>query len=124
MIVITDDAKKELKKILTENAQDPNIVLRLTANEQGQLGLVMDNVTDGDNVIEYDGSKVLAIEEHFASHLEGISLEVEDTPEGPMLTLMQAGCGGGCCCGGEEGSHEEQGCGGGGGSCCEGGKPS
>jgi Fe-S cluster assembly iron-binding protein IscA len=122
MIVVTDDAKKELKKMLTENAQDPNGVLRLTANEQGQLGLVMDNMMDGDKVIEFEGSTVLVVEDHFASHLEGVSLEVEDSPEGPMLTLMQAGCGGGCCCGGEEGSHEESSCGGG--SCCEGGKPS
>jgi Fe-S cluster assembly iron-binding protein IscA len=116
MIEITDDARKELKKILAENAQDPKAVLRLTANEQGQLGLVMDSVMEGDTVIEYEGSNVLVIEDHFASHLEGISMEVEETPEGPALTLRQEGCGG-CSCGEE---HEDSSCGG---SCCEGGKP-
>jgi Fe-S cluster assembly iron-binding protein IscA len=116
MIEVTDEARKELKKILVENAQDPNLVLRLTANEQGQLGLVMDNFAEGDSVIEYEGSRVLVIEDHFASHLEGISLEVEETPEGPALTLRQSGCGS-CCCGEE---HEQEGCGG---SCCGGDKP-
>jgi len=121
MIVITDEAKKELKKILTENAKDPNVVLRLTANEQGQLGLCMDTEMPGDNVIEYEGSKVLLVEDHLASHMEGVSLLVEDTPEGPELLLTQTGCGGGCSCGEESDSKEEPGCGG---SCCGGGKPS
>ena len=118
MIEVTDGARKELKKILTENAQEPNVVLRLTANEQGQLGLVMDNVAEGDKVIEYEGTPVLVIEDHFASHLEGVSLETEDTPEGPELMLRQSGCGT-CCCGEE---HEEEGCGGG--SCCGGAESS
>lgn len=121
MINITDEAKKELKKMLSENAPDPSVVLRLTANEQGQLGLVMDKMEEGDNVVEYEGANIMVIEDHLASHLEGISLEVEDTPEGPSLLLTQAGCGGGCCCGGEEDRHEEPGCGGG--SCCGGEKP-
>jgi Fe-S cluster assembly iron-binding protein IscA len=111
MIEVTNEARKELKKILTENAQDPNLVLRLIANEQGQLGLVMDNAAEDDKIIEYEGMKVLVIEDHFASHLEGVKLEVEETPEGPSLTLTGAGCGS-CSCGEE---HEEKGCGG---SCC------
>ncbi|RPJ64012.1 MAG: hypothetical protein EHM12_00825 [Dehalococcoidia bacterium] len=116
MIEITDEAKKELKKMLAENAADPSVLLRLAANEQGQLGLVMDKEEQGDSVVEYEGTKLMVIDEHLASHLEGISLEVEDTPEGPSLMLTQSGCGGGCCCG-EEHGHEDD-CGGG--SCCDG----
>ena len=98
MIGITDDAKKELKKLIAENAEDPNMSLRLTASEEGQLGLVMDTELPGDQVVEFEGKKVLLVEEHLASHLGGISLEVEETPEGPALLLKQEGCG--PCCGG------------------------
>ncbi|MBN1375785.1 MAG: hypothetical protein JXA01_06495 [Dehalococcoidia bacterium] len=121
MINITDDAKKELKKMLSENAPDPSVLLRLAANEQGQLGLVMDKQMEGDSVLEYEGTKLMVIEDQLAVHLEGISLEVENTPEGPSLMLTQTGCGGGCCCGGEHDLHDESDCGGG--SCCGGEKP-
>jgi Fe-S cluster assembly iron-binding protein IscA len=117
MIAITDDAKKELKKILTDNAENPNNSLRLTASEEGGLGLVMDAEMPGDSVFEYDGTKVLVIEGNLASNLEGISIEVEETPEGPMLTLKHSGC---SCCGGGESTcgSEESSCGGG--TCGEG----
>ena len=110
MIAVTDEAKQELKKILAENAQDPGQVLRLAANEEGQLGLVMDNFEEGDEVIEWEGARVLVVDGHLSSHLEGISLEVEDGPEGRELALKGEGCS--CCCGEE---HDESGCGG---SCC------
>jgi Fe-S cluster assembly iron-binding protein IscA len=113
MIGITDDAKKELKKIIAENAGDPGMSLRLAASEEGQLGLVMDTQLPGDEVVEYDGTKVLLVEEHLSTHLGGISLEVQDTPEGPMLMLRQEGCGP-CCGGGESGC--------GGGTCGDGDK--
>jgi Fe-S cluster assembly iron-binding protein IscA len=115
MIGITDEAKKELKKIITENAGEPGVALRLTASEEGGLGLVMDSEMPGDNVVEYEGSKVLLVEEQLAAHLGGMSMEVEDTPEGHMLTLRQAGCS--SCCGGGQSDCESGTCGDGG-KCC------
>lgn len=119
MINITDEAKKELKKMLSENAPEPGVLLRLAANEEGQLGLIMDKEEAGDRVVEYEGIKIMVVDEHFASQLEGISLEVEETPEGPSLVLTGSGCGCGCC-GEDEDNNDEQSCGG---SCCSDGKP-
>jgi Fe-S cluster assembly iron-binding protein IscA len=121
MIGVTDNAKKELKRIITENAEE-NMVLRLTASHEGQLGLTMDVEQPGDQTIEHEGSKVLLVEENLASHLGSISLDTEETPEGTMLMLRQLGCGscgGGSCCGGESEAEAETGCGGG---CCGGGE--
>jgi Fe-S cluster assembly iron-binding protein IscA len=109
VIEITDAAKTELKRILNENSQDPAAVLRLTSTPDGSLGLMLDSAAEGDNVIEHDGIKVLVIEEELAGMMSGVSMDVEDTDEGPMLTFRsECGCGGGSCCG-DEGTCGEQG---------------
>lgn len=113
VIEITDAAKKELKRILNENTQDPAMVLRLTATPDGSLGLMLDNTAAGDNVIEHDGVKVLVVEEGLAGMMSGVNMDVEETPEGPMLTFKgdcgcgcgDNSCGHGSCCGEEHEGH-------------------
>lgn len=111
MILITDSARVELKKMLSENSGEADTLLRLTANEEGQLGLILDHEQPGDNVIEHEGAKVFAIESDLASHLDGVTLDVEETPEGFMLMLRQEGCGGGTCGGGSCGDKQQTCCG-------------
>ena len=108
MIEITDAAKSELKRILSENSQDPAQLLRLTAGPDGSLGLILDSAAAGDNIVECEGIRVLAIEEELAGMMSGVSMDVEDTDEGPMLTFKgECGCG----CGDEDCGHDH-------GSCC------
>jgi Fe-S cluster assembly iron-binding protein IscA len=120
MIGVSEGAKKELKRIMAENAEE-NKVPRLTASQEGQLGLMMDVEKPGDQAIEHEGSKVLLVEDQLASHLGSISLDAEETPEGTMLMLRQTGCGsccgGGSCGDGETDSEAAPSCGGG---CCGG----
>jgi Fe-S cluster assembly iron-binding protein IscA len=105
VIEITDAAKKELKRILNENTQDPAMVLRLTATPEGSLGLMLDNAAEGDNMIEHDGVKVLVVDGELGGMMNGVSMDVEETDEGPMLTFRgdcgcgDSSCGGGSCCG-------------------------
>jgi Fe-S cluster assembly iron-binding protein IscA len=117
MIVITEQARAELKKLLTDNQAEDGALLRLTASDEGQLGLVIDSEQAGDDTVEYEGAKVFAIESKLAGRLDGVTLDVEDTPEGPMLMLRQESCGGSCC--GSSCSDSEQECAGKDGkSCC------
>lgn len=100
MIEITAAAKVELKRILDENSQDPSMLLRLTAGPDGSLGLILDKAAQDDNLFEHDGITVLAIEKGLAGMMNGISMDIEDTDEGPMLTFRgDCGCGGNSCCG-------------------------
>jgi Fe-S cluster assembly iron-binding protein IscA len=89
MIGVTERAKQELKRILVANVDNPQAGLRLTAGELGQLGLGIDTEMPGDTVVEYEGSKVLMVEQKLADRLQGISLDVEDTPEGPRLVIVK-----------------------------------
>jgi len=83
MIGVTERARQELKRILTANTDKPEACLGLTANEQGQLGLAIDVEKQGDQAVEHEDSKVLLVEEDLVDILQGITIDVEDTPEVP-----------------------------------------
>ena len=90
MIGITERAKRELRKLLFDKVDMPQARLRLTSGDQGQIGLGIDIELPGDNVVEFQGSRVLVVESGLASRLEGIILDVDDTPQGPILVLDTA----------------------------------
>jgi len=90
MITVTDKAKQELKKTLSENVDTPGAGLRLVSREGGQLGLGVDIEKDDDEVVEFEGSKVLIVEKKLADTLNKITLDVEDTKEGNRLVLLEA----------------------------------
>ena len=88
MIGVTERAKQELKNILRDNVDHPEACLRLTVNPEGQLGLGVDVAGPDDNVVEHEGSYVLLVEPDLATRLVGISLDVEDNPEGSKLVVV------------------------------------
>jgi Fe-S cluster assembly iron-binding protein IscA len=91
MIGVTERAKQELKKMLAANTDEPEACLRLIANEKGQIGLAIDTERQGDQVVEHDDLKVLVVENALADSLQGITMDVQDSPEdeGARLVLSQ-----------------------------------
>lgn len=89
MIAVTDGAKDMLKGILTANVDNPLAVLRLTVTESGGLGLGIDVEKLNDRVVEHEGSTLLVVAEELADSLVGITLDIEDTPEGPQLAVYR-----------------------------------
>ena len=89
MIGVTERAKQELKRVLSDKVDDPQAVLRLTATGEGKLGLGIDIESPGDEVVEHEGSKVLLVEKGLASSLQGLTLDVQDTAEGPQLAIFK-----------------------------------
>jgi len=87
MITVTKRARQELKRILSAKVDLPQARLRLNASEQGKLGLGMDIDMPGDQVVEYEGSRVLVVEGKLASSLKSITLDIEDTVDGPQLVI-------------------------------------
>jgi len=88
MLKVTESAKRALKKILSAKVDNPQAVLRLTASEPDNFGLGIDIEMPGDHVVEYEGSKVLVVEQGLATHLKGVTLDVEDTGDGPQVVLV------------------------------------
>lgn len=55
----------------------------------GNIGLGIDIEKSNDQIVEFEGSKVLMVEQSLADHLTGIILDVEETEEGPQLVLLE-----------------------------------
>ncbi len=87
MISVTKRAGQELKRMLAEKVDWPGARLRLIDRGQGNLGLGIDIESPGDRVVECEGTKVLVVESGLALNLEGITLDVDDTPDGVELVI-------------------------------------
>lgn len=86
MLTVTDTATTYLKGLLDEAKLDEGVTLRLVAGEQG-LGLAPDTAKDNDTSFESDGNTVLVVNEDLAGKLGDITLDVQQTEQGPRLAL-------------------------------------
>jgi len=89
MVSVTEAGLVELKKILDEHTDNAQAGLRLTTDQSGTLGLTIDVKTSEDQVLEHEGSKLLIIEKNLAGSLEGVTIDVDESPEGPMLVTIK-----------------------------------
>lgn len=89
MIAVTERAKQELKRILADREGNSQDGLRLLVSSPGEFGLSTDTEMPGDQVVKHEGVKVLLVEEGLATSLDGVILDVEDTPDGPKLTIVR-----------------------------------
>lgn len=87
MINVTERAKQELKRILTDTVDMPQSRLRVIDRGQGNLGLGIDIEMPGDELMEHDGSTVLVVEHELAMRLSEVTLDVDDTDKEPELVM-------------------------------------
>ncbi|HEY97731.1 MAG TPA: hypothetical protein G4O16_06070 [Dehalococcoidia bacterium] len=89
MIDITEHAKEELNRLLISKVDWPGALLRLIDRGQGKLGLGIDIQKPGDEVVEYEGRRLLLVESALAESLNDITLDVDDSPDGPELVIIE-----------------------------------
>ena len=89
MLQITDNAKAELKRLLSANVDWPGARLRLMERSSGALGLGIDIAAAGDRVVEYEGDELLVIEGNLADRLERVLLDVDGTSDGVTLVISE-----------------------------------
>jgi len=90
MVTVTERAKEELKDILlAAEVSEPEISLRLAPTAPGQFGLVPDKEQEGDQIVEHEGTKVLLVEAELVAPLEGVTIDCQDSPEGPRLVMTK-----------------------------------
>lgn len=89
MLTVTDSAKQELKKKLQDSTNDPEVSLRLELKPPDQFGLALGKEAEGDQVIEYEETKVLLVASELAPVVDGIILDLQDTSGGPQLVVTK-----------------------------------
>jgi len=85
MITVTERAKEELKAILVASGADPEEGLRLLPGLDGVCVLALDNELSGDQVVEYEGYKVLLVGIEYLQILDGKTVDCRDTRDGTVL---------------------------------------
>lgn len=89
MLTVTNGAKQLLLEALLANTDDPAVGLRLALGPGGQLALVLDKEAEGDQVVEHKGSKVLLVGAELAFVVDGVTIDVRDTEDGPRLIVLR-----------------------------------
>ncbi|MFC1977304.1 hypothetical protein ACFLWS_03445 [Chloroflexota bacterium] len=57
MLIVTENAKRHLKRLLLTNVSDPNFGIRLRVGKGMQLGVLVDRKADDDYVVEHEGAE-------------------------------------------------------------------
>jgi Fe-S cluster assembly iron-binding protein IscA len=89
MLTITESAKQLLKEILKTHSDDSNKGIRLVLESPGQLSLALGTEEKDDQVIEHEGAKVLLVSKELMPVVEGVTLDVEDTANGPKVVALK-----------------------------------
>jgi len=89
MLTVTNHAKDKLLETLLASTDDREIGLRLSMKSSGQLGLVLDRGSPADVVIEHEGLKLLLVEPDLVELLQGSTIDIQDTPDGPKLVVSR-----------------------------------
>jgi Fe-S cluster assembly iron-binding protein IscA len=89
MLTVTESAKQLLKEMGRAHSGNPEACLRLSVDSGGQFGLTLDSESEGDQVVDHEGAKILVVTPGLATALEGNTLDVQDTAEGPKLVISK-----------------------------------
>jgi Fe-S cluster assembly iron-binding protein IscA len=89
MVIVTEKARHELKKLLRAKVDWPGARLRLIDRGQGVIGLGVDLVSPDDEVIECDGEAVMVIGPEFSSGLNMITLDVDTANNTSELVISE-----------------------------------
>jgi Fe-S cluster assembly iron-binding protein IscA len=89
MLTVTENAREVLKEILSANSNDPEMGLRLIIDGDNQIKMALGAEEQGDQVIEHDGTKVLMVPSALITVFEGITIDAEETDDGPKLVVQR-----------------------------------
>lgn len=88
MITVTENAKKELKEILEAAGAGPDEGLRLFPTETDKYLLGLDTEMTADQVINYEGHKILLVGIEYYRILDGKTVDCTNTENGITLFVQ------------------------------------
>jgi Fe-S cluster assembly iron-binding protein IscA len=88
VITVTENAKRELKEILVAAGAGPDEGLRLFPTETEKYILGLDAEMSADQVVNYDGYKVLLVGIEYYRLLDGKILDCLNTENGITLFVQ------------------------------------
>jgi len=87
VLTVTESACRALKGVLENAETQPGQFLRLV-EEEGHYHLTLGVEQEGDQVVKHEGETVLLIDPETSAGLEGLCLDLQQTPGGPRLAFI------------------------------------
>jgi Fe-S cluster assembly iron-binding protein IscA len=91
MLIVTENAKRYLKRLLVANTSDLNLGIRLELSKGMQLGVLLDHRADDDYVVEHEGAKVLMVGHDLFTLVDGAILDAESNGTVESLIITKGG---------------------------------
>ncbi len=86
MLNASDAACAFISELLTAEGAPDESAVRI-AIEENELSMKLDEEEPGDETFLHEGKTVLLVDAEMSQILDGKTLDVEDTEEGPKLTV-------------------------------------
>ena len=90
----TDRAREALAALLDSEEHEPGHLIRMLSDIYGGFHLVYGERKDTDQVVEFEGRPILVIDasisEHLVEHIQGDTIDVEMTDDGPSLRALSS----------------------------------
>ena len=89
MITVTERARQELASLLVAYRAEDWEALRLLPTPHGKFLLTLDNELSGDQVVQYEGLRVLFVGIEYYYALNAAILDCQETEDGVILFLVR-----------------------------------
>jgi len=91
MVTVTASAAEKIRGDLQAAETEPEVAIRLipSPTTPNQIQMVLDKETEGDQVVESEGVKILLLDSEIAPALEGMVIDYEESPQGGRFTLSK-----------------------------------
>ena len=89
MVTVTERAKEKLRELLQTETDDPSVSLRLASAPSGEFGMFADRERDDDQIVEYDGSAVLLVDQKVASTIGDATIDDDESAPDPRLVMTR-----------------------------------
>ena len=90
MLKVTENAAAVLDKSLEASRESESDILRLVRSAEG-VGFAISEEQEGDQVIQYEDRKILAVEPEISQALDEATIDTVETPEGLRLAIRPPG---------------------------------
>ena len=87
MLQITEKPAAVLRPVQEDRKQHGIMTFRLVERQPG-LGLAFDTPNSDDLIFTCEGRDVLCLSPTIAEHASDVTIDAEETPEGPCLTFL------------------------------------
>jgi Fe-S cluster assembly iron-binding protein IscA len=87
MLTVTERAVEFLRESLGRRQEGMPESLRIVYSEREGYHLTLDNPKDGDHVFQQDGERFLLLDAELTELLAEAIVDIQDSPQGPRLTL-------------------------------------